>query len=219
MVQSQLSFDVEKTKEIVVDFRRASTQHPPLSINGAAVERVSSTKFLGLHLTEDLRSSASTSSTNWKEPEHQSPLCTPSMLNHRDHPDQLHHCVVRQLHYILPEDPAAHNKSSWEDHWCPPALPPGHLEHKPRWLHHPTHCLFSLLPSGRRMRSLRGRTSRLRVSFIHQAIRLQTSLPALHPSFPALCPHKLWTLTHPQLPPHHHAETGHCKNSKNLLQT
>ena len=64
MVQSQLSFDVEKTKEIVVDFRRASTQHPPLSINGAAVERVSSTKFLGLHLTEDLRSSASTSSTN-----------------------------------------------------------------------------------------------------------------------------------------------------------
>ncbi|KAK0152202.1 General transcription factor II-I repeat domain-containing protein 2 [Merluccius polli] len=34
---------------------------------------------------------------------------------------------------------------------------------------HPTHCLFSLLPSGRRMRSLKARTSRLKDSFVHQA--------------------------------------------------
>uniref|UniRef100_A0A8C1LL36 Reverse transcriptase domain-containing protein n=1 Tax=Cyprinus carpio TaxID=7962 RepID=A0A8C1LL36_CYPCA len=51
---NNLSLNVEKTKEIVVDFRRAHTQHVPLTINGATVERVSSTKFLGVHITEDL---------------------------------------------------------------------------------------------------------------------------------------------------------------------
>merc|ERR1712082_280173 len=43
---NNLILNVEKTKEVVVDFRRTHTQHPPLAINGAAVERVSSTKFL-----------------------------------------------------------------------------------------------------------------------------------------------------------------------------
>uniref|UniRef100_A0A8C2DCQ4 Alkylated DNA repair protein AlkB homologue 8 N-terminal domain-containing protein n=1 Tax=Cyprinus carpio TaxID=7962 RepID=A0A8C2DCQ4_CYPCA len=51
---NNLSLNVEKTKEIVVDFRRVHTQYAPLTINGATVERVSSTKFLGVHITEDL---------------------------------------------------------------------------------------------------------------------------------------------------------------------
>uniref|UniRef100_A0A9J8BX17 Reverse transcriptase domain-containing protein n=1 Tax=Cyprinus carpio carpio TaxID=630221 RepID=A0A9J8BX17_CYPCA len=51
---NNLSLNVEKTKEIVVDFRRVHTQHAPLTINGATVERVSSTKFLSVHITEDL---------------------------------------------------------------------------------------------------------------------------------------------------------------------
>ncbi len=36
---------------------------------------------------------------------------------------------------------------------------------------HPTHNFFSLLPSGRRLRSLQARTNRLKDSFIHQAVR------------------------------------------------
>ncbi len=51
---NNLSLNVEKTKEIVVDFRRVHSLHAPLTINGATVERVSSTKFLGVHITEDL---------------------------------------------------------------------------------------------------------------------------------------------------------------------
>ncbi len=51
---NNLSLNVEKTKEIVVDFRRVHAQHAPLTINGATVERASSTKFLGVHITEDL---------------------------------------------------------------------------------------------------------------------------------------------------------------------
>ncbi|KAK0135165.1 putative RNA-directed DNA polymerase from transposon X-element [Merluccius polli] len=51
---NNLLLNVSKTKEIVVDFRRRHTEHPPLTIDGAAVERVSSTKFLGVHISEDL---------------------------------------------------------------------------------------------------------------------------------------------------------------------
>ncbi len=51
---NNLSLNVKKTKEIVVDFRRVHTQHAPLTINGVTVERASSTKFLGVHITEDL---------------------------------------------------------------------------------------------------------------------------------------------------------------------
>ncbi len=51
---NNLSLNVEKTKEIVVDFRRVHSLHAPLTINGATVERVSSTKFLDVHITEDL---------------------------------------------------------------------------------------------------------------------------------------------------------------------
>ncbi|TWW69518.1 hypothetical protein D4764_18G0003240 [Takifugu flavidus] len=46
---------------MVIDVRRGPPQYPPLTINGAAVERVSSTRFLGVHISEDL--SWTTSST------------------------------------------------------------------------------------------------------------------------------------------------------------
>ncbi|XP_037537292.1 signal peptide peptidase-like 2 [Nematolebias whitei] len=52
--RNNLLLNTEKTKEIVVDFRRTQTKHAPLSINGVVVERVSSTKFLGVHISEDL---------------------------------------------------------------------------------------------------------------------------------------------------------------------
>ncbi|XP_078740066.1 interferon-induced very large GTPase 1-like [Lampetra fluviatilis] len=59
---NNLHLNVEKTKEIVVDFRRVHTQHTPLTINGAAVERVRCTKFLGVHISEDLSWSHNTAS-------------------------------------------------------------------------------------------------------------------------------------------------------------
>ncbi len=52
---NNLSLNVEKTKEVVLDFRRRNfIDHPPLTIDSSSVERVSSTKFLGVHITEDL---------------------------------------------------------------------------------------------------------------------------------------------------------------------
>ncbi len=55
---------------------------------------------------------------------------------------------------------------------------------------HPTHSFFSLLPSGRRLRSLQARTSRLKDSFIHQAVRKLNSLPSL-PPLPSFTPRNL----------------------------
>ncbi|KAI2646963.1 hypothetical protein H4Q32_030697 [Labeo rohita] len=60
---NNLSLNVSKTKEVVMDFRRNSVDHPPLTIDSSAVERVSSTKFLGVHITEDLTWTTNTMGT------------------------------------------------------------------------------------------------------------------------------------------------------------
>ncbi|KAI4896098.1 hypothetical protein NFI96_006456 [Prochilodus magdalenae] len=59
---NNLSLNVDKTKEMVVNFRRVRGDHVPLNINGSAVEIVQSTKFLGVHITENLTWSLNTSS-------------------------------------------------------------------------------------------------------------------------------------------------------------
>ncbi|KAL0187772.1 hypothetical protein M9458_014871, partial [Cirrhinus mrigala] len=59
---------------------------------------------------------------------------------------------------------------------------------------HPMQSLFSLLPSGRRLRSLQARTSRLKDSFFHQAVRKLNSLPAL-PPLPSSAPQTSCTVT------------------------
>ncbi len=63
---NNLSLNVEKTKEVVMDFRRNSADHPPLTIDTSTVERVSSTKFLGVHITEDLTWTTNTKSISKK---------------------------------------------------------------------------------------------------------------------------------------------------------
>jgi len=49
---------------------------------------------------------------------------------------------------------------------------------------HPSTCLFTLLPSGRRFHSLRSSTTRLKNSFFHQAVWRMNSLPSLSPLSP-----------------------------------
>ncbi len=50
-----LSLNVSKTKELIVDFRKRQQQpYTPLMISGTPVERVSSFKYLGVNISEDL---------------------------------------------------------------------------------------------------------------------------------------------------------------------
>lgn len=52
---NNLSLNIKKTKELVIDFRRHRKELQPLEIKREEVERVSSFKFLGIHVSEDLK--------------------------------------------------------------------------------------------------------------------------------------------------------------------
>ena len=59
--EHNLLLNTSKTKEMVIDFRKQKGEPAPLSINGDCVQRVSSFKFLGIHLAEDLSWTTNTS--------------------------------------------------------------------------------------------------------------------------------------------------------------
>ncbi|KAL0201947.1 hypothetical protein M9458_005134, partial [Cirrhinus mrigala] len=60
---NNLLLNTTKTKELIVDFRKGRRgSHEPIHINGMAVEPVSSFKFLGTHISEDLSWTTNTSS-------------------------------------------------------------------------------------------------------------------------------------------------------------
>ena len=44
-----------KTKELIVGFRKKQREHAPMHIDGTAVEKVESLKFLGVHITDKLK--------------------------------------------------------------------------------------------------------------------------------------------------------------------
>ncbi len=218
---NNFSLNVEKTKEIVVDFRRVHTQHAPLTINGATVERVSSTKFLGVYITEDLSWTNNTAALAKKA---QQRLYFLRKLRRASAPASimctfyrgtiesiLTSCITvwygacnasccKSLQRIVraAEKIVGVSLPSLQDIYST------RLTRKALCIAgdptHPTHSFFSLLPSGRRLRSLQA--SRLKDSFIHQPVRKLNSLPTLPP--PALFyPTQHWTLTlrpPPQLP-------------------
>ena len=51
---NNLSLNVTKTKEMIVDYRKRSTEHVPILIDGAVVEQVECVKFLGVHINNNL---------------------------------------------------------------------------------------------------------------------------------------------------------------------
>ena len=88
---NNLFLNVGKTKEIVVDFRRTHSQPPlPLTINGAAVEQVSSTKFLGVTITDDLTWNNNTTALAKKA----SNACTSSGSSSEQEPPPPHHALI-----------------------------------------------------------------------------------------------------------------------------
>ena len=51
---NNLSLNVTKTKEMIVDYRKRRTEHAPILIDRAVVEQVESFMFLGGHITNKL---------------------------------------------------------------------------------------------------------------------------------------------------------------------
>ncbi|KAK3570013.1 hypothetical protein QTP86_009167 [Hemibagrus guttatus] len=63
---NSLSLNVDKTKEMVGDFRRAQSDHSPPFIDGYPLEIIKSTKFLGVHLAKNFTWSLNTTSISNK---------------------------------------------------------------------------------------------------------------------------------------------------------
>eukprot|EP00061_Rhincodon_typus_P003388 g19962.t1 len=51
---NNLSINVSKTKELIIDFRKKGGEHAPIYINRTVAERVKNIKFLGVTITNDL---------------------------------------------------------------------------------------------------------------------------------------------------------------------
>ncbi|XP_052385670.1 uncharacterized protein LOC127933105 isoform X1 [Oncorhynchus keta] len=60
--ENNLTLNVNKTKEMIVDFRKQQREQPSIYINGTVVERVESFKFLDVHITDKLNWSTHTDS-------------------------------------------------------------------------------------------------------------------------------------------------------------
>ncbi|KAI3354593.1 hypothetical protein L3Q82_019099 [Scortum barcoo] len=200
---NNLLLNVSKTKEIVVSFQRGHTQHHPLTIDGAAVERVSSTKFLGVHISDDLSWTTNTASLAKKA---QQRLYFLRKLKRASAPPPIMTTFYRgTIESILTScitvwggSYTVHNRKALQrivrtaERIIGVPLPSLQDLYTTRLTRkaitivndasHPAHSLFSLLPSGKRYRSLRSRTTRLTNSFIHQAVRLLNSLPSPLPA-------------------------------------
>lgn len=57
---NNLLLNTSKTKEMVMDWRRKRAEPSPLQMGGVCVEKVSTFKFLGVHVTDDLKWHANT---------------------------------------------------------------------------------------------------------------------------------------------------------------
>nr|XP_057933216.1 uncharacterized protein LOC131132050 [Doryrhamphus excisus] len=190
---NNLILNVDKTKEIIVDFRRSRPSHTPLSINDTAVEVVNTTKYLGVHITDNLGWSLHTSALAKKAQQRlhflrrmrraslSSPILTTfyrgtieSLLTNcisvwsgscKASDWTLLQRVVRTAEKIIgtqlpPIREIANSRCVSRAH---------RICSDPT---HPQHGLFSRLASGRRLCSIRCRTTRFRDSYFPLAIRL-----------------------------------------------
>ena len=80
---NNLSLNVSKTKELIVDYKKQRAEHAPIHIDGAVVQLVKSFKFLGVHVTKELSWSTHTNTIVtgnekiWHGPSHpQNVICS-----------------------------------------------------------------------------------------------------------------------------------------------
>ncbi len=179
-----------------MDFSRQSREHTPITIDKTPVERVNSFKFLGVHITKDLTWSAHTDAVLKKA--HQCLFFLRWLRKFGMSPSILRSFYTCTVESILTgcitawfgNSPAGNRKalqrvvrtarhivggelSSLQDIYTSRCIRKAKRIIKDS--SHPSHSLLSLLPSGRRLRSIRSCTSRLRDSFFPQAIRLMNS--------------------------------------------
>ena len=58
--ENNLTLNVNKTKEMIVDLRKQQRAHPLIHLDGTVVKKGESFKFLGVHITDKLKWSSHT---------------------------------------------------------------------------------------------------------------------------------------------------------------
>ncbi|XP_071058133.1 uncharacterized protein [Pseudochaenichthys georgianus] len=198
-LDNNLHLNISKTKELIVDYRKQQREeHAPIAINGTTVERISSFRFLCVHITEDLTWTHHTNTITKKAEQRLFFLRRLRRFNMDSRMlSNLFRCTIESIltfyrftieriltGYITAwygscatlnrkilqrvvktaQNITRTELPSMED------LYPQRLRKKFLRIikdpHHPSHKLFSLLPSGRRYRRIRTKTTRLRDSFI-----------------------------------------------------
>ena len=191
---NNLVLNTSKTKELIVDYRRKKSDMQPIAIHVERVERVSDFSFLGTHIEEDLSWARNTTALLKKA---QQRLYFLRLLKKNKLKKKLlvsfYRCSVESvLNYGISlwfaSCTAAERKvlqrvlqrvnTVQKVTGC--SLPPLEDIYKTRCLRtahsilrdstHPGYHLFELLPSGRRFRTIKAKTDRLRNSFYPRAI-------------------------------------------------
>ncbi|XP_072094357.1 uncharacterized protein [Mobula birostris] len=191
---NNLALNTQETKEIIVDSRHAKSHtHIPIYINGTVMDRVSSLKLLGVHISEDLTWSLNSAILMKKAQQRlyflwsikKAHLCPRILMD-------FYHCTIESIitECIL----VSYGSCTVSDRKAlqrvvktaqriigTQLLTVENIYHK-RCLgrvksiikdaSHPNYGLFTLLPSGRRSRSLHSRTSRHRKTFFPEAVTL-----------------------------------------------
>ena len=194
---NNLALNTKKTKELIVDFRRTKGgAHTPICINGTEVERVASFKFLGVHISEDLSWTLNTSTIVKKA--HQRLFFLRRLKKAHLSPQILvnfYRCTIESIltncisvwfgSCSVADRKTLQRVVKTAQRITGSPLPTIEAVQRKRCLRkarsiekdssHPNHRLFALLPSGRRYRVLRSRTSRLRNSFFPAAVTLLNS--------------------------------------------
>ncbi|MBN3319165.1 GT2D2 protein, partial [Atractosteus spatula] len=198
--ENNLSLNISKTKEIIVDYRKhQGGDHKPIYINGTTVERVSSFKFLGVNISEGL---TWTHHTNTVVKTARQCLFFLRRLKTFGMPSHVqanfYRCIIESI--LTDCITAWHGSCSARDckvlqrvvksvQLITSCEQPNIQDiYSARCLKkarsilkdpsHPSHKLFSLLPSGKWYRSIWSKSNRLQNSFYLQAIRLLNSQPA-----------------------------------------
>ncbi|XP_041830687.1 uncharacterized protein LOC121632933 [Melanotaenia boesemani] len=171
-------------------WRERGGTHDPIHIDGMAVERVSSFKFLGIHISENLNWTTNTSSLAKKA--HQRLFFLRTLKKHHLSSAILvnfYRCAIESIltscvtvwygNCSVADRKALQRVVKTAQRITGSPLPALEEVQRKRCLRrarsilkdssHPAHGLFALLPSGRRFRSLRTKTSRLRNSFFPRA--------------------------------------------------